>query len=83
MSLSLFADCNLNVRTAIAIAIAIALATGTQVWLTNLQHLREHQPTLLLQESREMTEQEENETVGMKGRRDVEAIECGNSQIQV
>ena len=53
-----------------------------EIWLTNLQHLREHSPALLLQEMREMTEAEERETQGLRGRRDVEALEKGQSQVQ-
>ena len=48
-----------------------------ELWLSNLQHLREHQPALFLQEKPEMQEQD----VGLDGRRDSAAIKGMESQI--
>ena len=55
-----------------------------EVWLTNLQHLREHQPARLLKDQGSGT-QEETEADrgrGLANRRDKRAIEAMEAQIQ-
>jgi hypothetical protein len=53
-----------------------------EVWLTNLQHLREHQPSMLLQDLKKIEENEAESGNGIIGRRDVVSLESMESQIQ-
>lgn len=52
-----------------------------EIWLSNLQHLREHQPALLLQE-RPDSGNYANPKGGLAGRRDTESLSGMDSQIQ-
>lgn len=55
-----------------------------EVWLTNLQHLREHQPARLLKEETPGVDEEKDEERGrgLANRRDKRAIESMEAQIQ-
>lgn len=55
-----------------------------EVWLTNLQHLREHQPARLLKEEEPGMDEEKEEERGrgLANRRDKRAIESMEAQIQ-
>ena len=53
-----------------------------EVWLTNLQHLREHQPARLLTEDPQAGESSGDSGNGLRNRRDIKAIEAMEAQVQ-
>lgn len=53
-----------------------------EVWLTNLQHLREHQPARLLTQDPATAETSDDNGNGLRNRRDAKAIEAMDAQIQ-
>jgi hypothetical protein len=75
---------NSSVRTKARLRMKRFVFDVHEVWLTNLQHLREHQPARLLkEEGRGMDEEKEEERGrGLANRRDKRAIESMEAQIQ-
>lgn len=52
-----------------------------EVWLSNLQHLREHQPSRVIEDESQEQMESFNRGNGLDGRRDVRALESMHSQI--